>query len=362
MALFPKSNLKIMASLLGQFYNRIRGSQEDIASEGLAYILQHSKSARNALQKIIKLESGLDFEDINYTTQNVGEKLERTDISGYNFENQEVIILEAKFWASLTDNQPIGYLERLSKNSILVFICPTLRVRPVFDEVKKRIFDAKLEFESNLDRHFIKLSDNKNVVVKTWSEILSTIKLQLIQDNDQYLSDIDQIIGFCETVDNNAFRPFKREDFSPSNAKRINSFYDIADKVIDELKKRELADTTNLNATPQKYGYTRYFKIGTMGISLNVRFDFWEKIADTPFWLLFKDDTTNGKNWIQNDYFKKVTKIIASKQSIITYEINKNLFLPIFPVLEQTEDIVVKNIVEEIIKLNNELNEKITTC
>jgi len=347
-----------MASLLGQFYNRIKGSQEDIASEGLAYILQRSKSARNALQKIIKLESGLDFEDINYTTQNVGEKLERTDMSGYNFDNQEVIILEAKFWASLTDNQPIGYLERLNKNSILVFICPTLRVRPVFDEVKKRIFDAKMEFETNLDNHFIKLSNNKNVIVKTWSEILGVIRFQLIQDNDQYLSDIDQIIGFCETVDSNAFLPFQRKDFSPSNAKRINSFYDIADKVVDELKKCELADTTNLNATPQKYGYTRYFRIGTMGISLNVRFDFWEKIADTPFWLCFRDDI-NGKNWIHTDYFKKETKIIASKFSIITYENSKkDLFLPVFPVVEQTEDVVVKNIVEEIIKLYNELNEK----
>jgi hypothetical protein len=31
-----------MASLLGQFYSRIKGSQEDIDSEGLAYILQRS--------------------------------------------------------------------------------------------------------------------------------------------------------------------------------------------------------------------------------------------------------------------------------------------------------------------------------
>ena len=43
-----------MASLLGQFYTRIIGSQEDIASEGLAYILQKSKSARLALNKIVK--------------------------------------------------------------------------------------------------------------------------------------------------------------------------------------------------------------------------------------------------------------------------------------------------------------------
>ncbi len=31
-----------MQSLLGQFYNRIRGSQEDIASESLVYILKQS--------------------------------------------------------------------------------------------------------------------------------------------------------------------------------------------------------------------------------------------------------------------------------------------------------------------------------
>jgi hypothetical protein len=69
-----------MASLLGQFYTRIKGSQEDIASEGLAYILQRSISVRKALNKIIQIESGIEFEDINYITQNVGEKLERPDI------------------------------------------------------------------------------------------------------------------------------------------------------------------------------------------------------------------------------------------------------------------------------------------
>jgi hypothetical protein len=31
-----------MQSLLGQFYNRIKGSQEDIASESLTYILKKS--------------------------------------------------------------------------------------------------------------------------------------------------------------------------------------------------------------------------------------------------------------------------------------------------------------------------------
>ena len=345
-----------MASLLGQFYTRIKGSQEDIASEGLAYILQRSISARKALNKVIHIESGIEFEDINYITQNVGVKLERPDISGIDNNGKEVIILEAKFWASLTDNQPIEYLNRLTENSILMFVCPTLRVRPVFDELNMRLKKAGLSSQINNDNHSFKLDDNKTLIVKNWQEILGILRIQLVQDNEQtLLSDIDQIIGLCETIDNNSFLPFQSEDFAPSFAKRINSYYDLADKVIDELKKRNLADTTNLNSTPQKYGYTRYFKIGTLGFSLNVRFDFWERIADTPFWLNIKDDTT-GKFWVHNETFKSLTKNIASKKSIITYENNKReLFIPIFPLLDKTEDAVVNDITDKIVELKNEL-------
>jgi hypothetical protein len=38
-----------MESLLGQFYTRIKGSQEDIASESLTYILQRSVKAKNTI-------------------------------------------------------------------------------------------------------------------------------------------------------------------------------------------------------------------------------------------------------------------------------------------------------------------------
>jgi len=343
-----------MASLLGQFYTRIKGSQEDIASEGLAYILQRSNSARQALNKIIKLDSGLHFENINYSTQNVGEKLERPDISGFNDNGKEVVIIEAKFWASLTDNQPIEYLNRLSCNSILIFVCPTLRIRPVFDEIVMRIKKAELNCSINNQNHSVSFNNDKKLIVKTWQEILGIIRINLVQDNEQVLlSDIDQIIGLCETIDNNAFQPYQSEDFSPSIARKINSYYDLADKVINELKKRGLADTTNMNATPQKYGYTRYFKSGTLGISLNVRFDFWERIADTPFWLSVKDDTM-GKYWVQTEQFKSQTKNLASKLSILSYENTKReLFLPIFPLTDQTEDIVINDITNQIINIVN---------
>ena len=346
-----------MQSLLGQFYSRIKGSQEDIASEGLTYVLQRSKSARLAINKIIKSDCDLDLEDLTFSTQKSGDNLERPDISGYDTKGKEVLILEAKFWAALTENQPIEYLKRLKENSALVFICPTLRVRPVFDEIVKRVKASQLNFTPNHETHSIIFEDNKHLTVKTWNEILGTVKLHLVQDNEQLLiSDIDQIIGFCHTIDSNAFLPLQSDDLSPKYAKRINSYYDLIDKVVDELRKREFADTIGLKMTPQRCGYTRYLKTNKFGISLNLKFDYWAEFADTPFWLSIKL-LTREKDWFTTAEHRNSCKKISSQHGFMIYETNsEEIYFALFPVIDKTEDIVIKDLTEQIIKLITKLD------
>ena len=109
-----------MNSLLGQFYNKIRGSQEDIASEGLVYILKQSLESRMVINQIVKSNTNLNFSDLLFQTQNVGKELERPDISGKDDTGKEVLIIEVKFQASLTINQPNGYLKRLKENKFLL--------------------------------------------------------------------------------------------------------------------------------------------------------------------------------------------------------------------------------------------------
>jgi hypothetical protein len=81
-----------MQSLLGQFYTRIKGSQEDIASEGLVYILNRSKAARDVIGRIIKSELGLDLPDLTYVSQNTGIKLERPDVTGCDDNGRSKIL------------------------------------------------------------------------------------------------------------------------------------------------------------------------------------------------------------------------------------------------------------------------------
>lgn len=348
-----------MASLLGQFYTRIRGKHEDFASEGLVYILQQSDRAKRALNNIIEHDSGLVFDNINYSTQNVGKNKERPDISGKDKNGKEVIIMEAKFWAELTNNQPIEYLNRMGDNSVLIFICPDLRTRPIFNELRIRIEKDEIygnQFRQDTNSRSFSFDGNKKLIIKTWKEILDTIKHNLMQGNElSLLSDIDQIIGLCEIIDSTSFQPYQDEDFAPSIARKINSYYNLADKVVDELKKNNLVDTAGLNAQGQRYGYTRYFKAELIALALEVRFDYWEKDVNTPFWLCLREiQTTDGK-WTQTERFKNEIRNVVAKNSFTLYEDKGILFVPIIPLLEKTEDVVIKDIADKIETIINDL-------
>ncbi len=53
-----------MKSLLGQFYHKIKGSQEDIASESLVYILEQSVGSRKVINQLVESKTNLAFSDL----------------------------------------------------------------------------------------------------------------------------------------------------------------------------------------------------------------------------------------------------------------------------------------------------------
>lgn len=348
-----------MESLLGQFYTRIKGSQENIASEGLVYILNRSKAARQALNNIIRNDCGLDFPDLKYEAQSTGTNLERPDIVGRNEDGNQVLILEAKFWSALTENQPITYLDSLDNTSALVFICPDLRVRPVFNEIEKRLRTRTVLVEQIGAWHLKIPEQDKHLIVKTWSQILEPIKDKLSQEKEhELLADINQIIGLCDIIDNTAFLPIQSEDLSPKYARRINSYFNVIDKVVDELKGRGMADTNRFRAAGPKYAYVRYFKIDQLGVSFQLRFDYWASVTDTPFWVSFKDDCS-GQNWNMSESFRNKTKKTALKFGYEIHEyISNELIFALPPLLDVTEDEVIKDLVKKIIDLSNELSQQ----
>lgn len=342
-----------MESLLGQFYSRIRGSQEDIASTGLSYILNKSKGARDALQNVISNDTGINLPDLKYIAQSIGENLERPDISGVTTTDEnERLIIEAKFWASLTENQPLEYLKRIGESSVLLFICPTLRSRSLYSEIKNRVLKIEIPEKSANDR-LIVLPDNKYILIKTWDEILAVIKSNLVQEGSTSLvSDIDQLIGFCKVIDDNSFLPIQSDDLSPKYPRRFLSYCDLIDNLVDELKKTDNFNTKGLKATAQRDGYIRYGYYDKLSLTLYFSMDLWSKYIDTPFWIAF----TNREDWATTPQIiescHKAEKLLKTK-SIHTYRI----YFPIYPKLDVTEDIVIKDMAQQIGLLIDTVND-----
>ena len=339
-----------MPSLLGQFFTSIKGSQEDIASKGLVYILQSSNAAKDALNKLIENNINIFYKNISYITQSVGNNNERPDISGIDNNGNEVIIIEAKFWSSLTGNQPVEYLKRLEENSVLIFVCPKLREISLFNEIETRIKNENIRYQRLNNK--LQFDRNNYILIINWDMILNIIKESLINSNERAsVSDIDQIIGFCEIIDSNTFLPIQDNDLSPSFAKRIYSYYDLLDKIVDKLKMLIDISTTGLKATPQRFGYTRYLKIGNNCASLELNTLLWAEYSDTPFWISIKDN-----EWQQSNEFKSKLINVSKKLNINIFNNNDSLYFSLIPKTNEIEEIVINNIAEKIIKIIGEIN------
>jgi hypothetical protein len=124
---------------------RYSQSYEDIATDALAYILTTYKSSYNEMMKFLRgILPGLP--DIQFQTQ-VGEGAIRPDMWGYRGLDTFVYI-ENKFWAGLTENQPVSYLYELANHSqptLLLMIVPGAREQMMIGQLTQRLQQAEVQ-------------------------------------------------------------------------------------------------------------------------------------------------------------------------------------------------------------------------
>ena len=117
-------------------------------------------------------------------------------------------MVENKFWAGLTDAQPVGYLDTLPDvvGSALVFIVPRKRVDTIWKELKRRCQeDLVLGNEDALGRiRWVQVSrpprETKTMLVTDWQNILD--KLEGAADGHEIQCDILQLRRLVEKLEN----------------------------------------------------------------------------------------------------------------------------------------------------------------
>lgn len=329
-------------SLLAHLYSRISGSQEDVATVSLKYIINSSEALNAAFNKLLSdsLKIPLD-PDIKYKDQSIGENLERPDMSGTDKNGKEVVLCEMKFYAGLTENQPNGYLKRLinEDGKALVFVCPKARRVSLWSKVKD-LCAADDRVLSEEDGYRVTV-DGIAMSIITWTEIIETLRLAASSVAVTSLPDIAQLAGFCNMMDQDAFIPLSSDELGPETPRRENRYYQIVDAVIDRLlTMKELSPSIKgVRATAVWNRYERAISICGYWITLKYDRTFWSKsVAEAPFWLRI-----NNSEWKQTDKINRFFDSISPSEKEADGSIT-------FVALHPLTDVPLDDIAEEMVK------------
>ena len=292
------------ATLMAYLVPRLTRQVENAATDALNYILNRDTGSMQALNDLLR-EGGFDIEPIDRVeTQVTYEDGSRPDMAGYDKDNVKRVLVEAKFWAALLEDQASGYARQFDQPgpAVLVFISPEIRIPTLWSEIRRQMEkQCKLEpMDSPPGVQRAKVIDTElQLVLISWVRLLD--RMDALAGDDGVKSDIRQLRGLAQVQDAQAFLPIHSKELGPDFGRRAVWYNQLVDDVVGSRGVPEKwMDTQGLQATAQRYGYGRYFRFS--GVSLyfwfGVNHDMWARSGDTPLWLRAYDGNQVSMNEI----------------------------------------------------------------
>ena len=308
-------------TLLSHLVSRFPGNAENIATEALAYILNESPSCREALGNLL-MEGGVDVGPIDsVNTQVTGPGGVIPDLIGLYKGKYKPLLIEAKFDADLTDNQPNGYLEWLStydKPSVLLFVVPGIRVKYWWPELERRAAGKYGTLTHiNAERKCLRVGDSeRHLMMISWLNLLDSMS-SLSRNNGEGLTieaDIKQLRGLARRRSAEVFQPFDQlvELDSALGQRRELDLKKIILEVTEQGKAGKLLNTYRLNVARHPYGFGRYIRLTESGAVpwFGINREFHKKYRLTPLWLWFGPATEGKENYLnQSQHYAVQTEL-----------------------------------------------------
>ena len=312
---------RVLSHIIQKRFSKVN---EDVATDALAYILESSSAANNGMRKLLR---GLihDLPALTFRTQEA-EGTIRPDMWGYDGPELRVF-LENKFWAGLTDNQPVNYLKELakcSKQSALLVVAPHTRRHTLWAELQRRMNDAGITCEDNGDSAGIEYSASTSmgpmVALTSWDNILSLLEHESADDIEAR-GDLVQLRSLCDAADIDAFSPLSREEITdqriPALVLELSTIWQdvtnlgASEGVLNVAKLRPQASSERIGRYTFMAADLALEKLP--GVWLGIHFKLWKKHGNTPLWALF-DTTEFGQAQIMREYLEPW----ATKEGIFT--------------------------------------------
>lgn len=281
------------ATLFAHIIPRLTDRSEDIAVDALGYILSQSTAARRALAAMVAA-GGAEITPIaEVRTQVAGADGATPDLGCIDEQGMESVLIEAKFWAGLTDNQPNAYLARLPKDrpSALLFVAPAQRLETLWPEILRR---AQAEYQLDSTRETGNLrsvslaGSQRRLMLASWRALLDRMAASAGDANEtNAVADTRQLRGLAERMDADAFLPLRSAELGPEIPRRMRNLRNLVDDAAHRAFDQGWANAQGqgLAVTSQVYGYGRYISLNGVVVWFGINVDSWASDGQTPLWL-----------------------------------------------------------------------------
>jgi hypothetical protein len=292
--------LKNMSSLLGAIIGKFTNQFENVATEGLAHILSSNKQARNLAIRFLNSKHNLpNFEnrDFEISTQFTDGNDQSIPDLAFLFGNESKILIEVKFWAKLTKNQPLSYLQKLNGElgESLFFLVPKLRIPHLKNELVQKVQLETEQIKYSTQENSIIFDGYAPIVLVSWEDLFIALNEGIDSSSMHFKSDLDQLQQMIEKMLSPAFLPFEVGDFEFYSYRKNIQLIELIDACIDssaEMNTKNLSYGGGRNSFQRWFMYRNYY---SCGLELHARF--WEKY-NSPVWLVIYGSSWQNKGQI----------------------------------------------------------------
>jgi len=275
-------------SVLSHLTLRFSTHPENLATEALAYILDRSPSARHAMSSLTSSLSARTISLERFETQTSNDDQSRPDLIGFDTDGIKEAVIEVKFWAGLTEAQPVAYLASMQHSGILLFVAPAARLQSLWGELTRRVDENNLLRAPLTAGGTLACSVGGHVMAAiSWRDLLSALHAAVdVAGEVQASTDIGQLMALCDHMDTDAFLPLSSEEITAMTGRRIVQFGTLASDLTDYLVTMGLADVRGLRATGALGSYGRYLYLKGHGAFLHFNASKWAEWGQSPIWLM----------------------------------------------------------------------------
>lgn len=334
-------------SVFGSLALRFAHSAEDLATEALAFILERSATAAKAFEDLIQLGvPGLS--DLSYRTQDGTQDGGFVDLVGTDPNGVRVLLVEAKFWAGLTGNQPVAYLRALpaNRNAALIILCPADRIPSLWHECRRLLDEAGVRMPTSRsvvgDYRVSKVAEQHVFGMLSWNTVLNRLQADLDAAGERDRADVRQLMGLAGKMDRESFLPLKQSELDPNVGRRVHQYAKMVDDVVRKLERDGFVSTKGLSTGGSQGSYGRFLHMADHYCFFHFSPRQWYRTADCPLWLNVKDNKWKTPPAL----FDRLRPFRDEPRRLFDY--NGVPHIPVYPPTGVEYDRVVESLVHQI--------------